>query len=141
MTAGIYGISSNIKVYSNGRLVSLISVVSITGPNLNTTMKENWYVGQSVPKGTQSPGVWEGSLQLLVADRAVDDFIQQLFTATKTGVGFPLCSIVTEEKYPDGTVARWNYTDCQFSFSQDQPAGNEQKTKTLNFRCMDRLPL
>lgn len=140
MTASIRGHQGELKFFQDGELVALVNLMSVE-VNQDSTFMRSMYVGNPIPEGDQAIEGWSGNVEAEVKDASIDEFIDALVTNNLNGIGVSDYSMISTERYPDGTLKSYVYFDMQFKMSKSQRGLNEKMTKRLDFQASGRIPL
>ncbi len=134
----ILGHQGTLRIYLNGQLTSILTITEFS-VDLQSSMQQEYYVGNAIPEGWQSLPHFTGTIDMNVKDSTADTLMDAIVGAVQNGVGFPQVVLNLTENYADGTSSTYAYNDVQFKLSRRQRGGQEKVTKKFDFQAMSRF--
>ena len=141
MAASIRGDKNHVRILKNGEQVAWFEITNVDSSEDSQNI-ESYFCGQREPETDTLMMGYSGTIQGEVKNDAVDQLIQEIRDARKSGVALPSVQLLIHEEYGDeaGTPATtFLYTDVQLTYGSHRFAGMQEKVqKTLNFKASDR---
>ena len=139
MALPIRGDKSQVRILVNAQPVAWTELTNMTF-NESTQPREYHYIGRRLPVEDAMMMGFEGQITGLVTNSSIDDVIQSIRAARKSGVNLPVVNIVYSEQYENGTTATFMFTDVQLILANRTGAGaDEPISKAVSFKAADLI--
>ena len=134
----IRGDKNHVRILKNGAQVDWQEITSITDGE-TSQFQENYFCGRENPEVDVLMMGFEGTINGLVLNSAIDALIQEIRDARKARVALPEINIIYVEQYPNNTSTTFLFTDVQLIFANRNAGGaNEKVTKSISFKASDK---
>lgn len=134
----IRGDKSQLRILRDGEQIAWTHLTNITESETSQYI-EHHLIGHKKPLVDVLMMGFEGQINGLVVNPEIDRLIQEIRDARKAGVALPEINIVYTEKYQDGRIQTFLFTDVQIMLANRTGGGeNEPITKAISFKASDK---
>lgn len=141
----VRGDKSHIRILRNGVQVDWQEILSFDDAAESQHHKSH-YVGKERPETDVFEMGYGGTINGEIRNDVVDQLMQEIRTARKSGVATPVVNIMVYQRYPDGALdgsagKTVLFTDVQFTEGGHIGGAPEKTTKSLTFTAADKILL
>ncbi len=137
---GINGQSGVFQLFKDGKKI-FVDTVTRVSVNQEVNTNRHFYVGNPIPQIDQQMLGWTGSFEMHVNNAIIEEFMDEIITATMNGIGLPEHAFMLTELYANGSRSGYYYTQCYFKMNREQAGADQKITKTLEFQAAMRTKM